>query len=177
MNRRFRISLEISILLHLLLGIWFMPLIEVADDIPLFNQKRREDSQRIIEIEIAQQEERGQEQFKDDHDIQGPKKKSDRKASLCQSFYIGIGILTFYSVIEYEGVSLEVLHISEVYVGYPADRAGLRPGDYIWTDEPIKDGGPIGSPITLTVWRDGHASEMTLYRDKICTDIPKEVKD
>src|SRR5664279_5546089 len=69
--------------------------------------------------------------------------------------------------------------ISEVYKGFPADLAGIKPGDLLkkvdgaslkgLTQEKVSEklkGNP-GTPITVTIERDGKETDYSLKREKI----------
>lgn len=89
----------------------------------------------------------------------------------CEEFYEGIGI-------QFNMVTPEGCFVSYVGKGYPAHRAGIRPGDMI-VDEGARyefecpGRGPIGSMLDLEIVRDGQTRNITLVREKICTS-PEE---
>lgn len=61
--------------------------------------------------------------------------------------------------------------VSIVPKGYPADKAGLIPGDVIEGD-PLRFRGEIGSPITVQVVRNGRKINFNMNRVKICYEAP-----
>jgi hypothetical protein len=61
--------------------------------------------------------------------------------------------------------------VSLVPKGYPADKAGIQPGDIIEGD-PLRFRGEIGSPITVQVIRNGRKMNFNMQRVKICYEAP-----
>jgi hypothetical protein len=74
----------------------------------------------------------------------------------CKTFYGGIGVQS------------QVREIEAVYRGYPAHLAGIKVGDLIVSDGPIR--GEIGTPVTIVIQRGMRNITFHLIRDKICTD-------
>lgn len=89
-----------------------------------------------------------------------PASKKKIKKKECQGyFYGGVGITVVL------GTGL----VTDVVPGYVAYRMGLEVGDTILGDNEIT--GEIGTSITLQIQKkDGTLIEMTLVREKICTD-------
>ena len=75
----------------------------------------------------------------------------------CPHYFGGVGI---------EWGSSGVVQIC--YRGYPAYEAGIRAGDYILNDEPIR--GEIGTSIEIRYLRDGIEHTVTVIRGKICLE-------
>jgi C-terminal processing protease CtpA/Prc len=64
---------------------------------------------------------------------------------------------------DHEGFFDNYKHISHVYKGSPADKAGLKEGDVIIAkDDNIV--GPVGTTVTLTVKRDHKVFQVTVVR-------------
>ncbi|MEM4360404.1 MAG: hypothetical protein QXT45_07750 [Candidatus Bilamarchaeaceae archaeon] len=125
----------------------------------------------IVEVEVLDDESEKDLQNKEKKEVgdeEKAKSASKQAPDECKEFYIGIGIITSLVLIEYEGETVSANQIIKVYEGYPAHAAGILASDIIIPKEPIKDGGPIGSPVELILIRDGFARAITLYRDKIC---------
>jgi hypothetical protein len=74
--------------------------------------------------------------------------------------YGGIGIQGDYHLNDYR--------ITAVGKGYPADRAGVKPGDVIVTPASWEIRGEPGTKITLLLIRQGREMQVTMVRDKIC---------
>jgi carboxyl-terminal processing protease len=107
----------------------------------------------------------------DPYTVYFPETEADEFAILTTGKYGGIG-----SLVRSEG---EYVEISEVYKGFPADKAGIKPGDLlkkvdglslkgITTDkvsEKLK--GNPGTDIILTIERNGKEADFPLKREKI----------
>jgi carboxyl-terminal processing protease len=89
--------------------------------------------------------------------------------------YVGIGAL-----IEKPRHSLAYAWIARSFPNSPAERAGLRYGDLIlrvdgasMLHESLESlgnrcmGGPVGSPVQITILRDDHEVDLTLHRQWI----------
>lgn len=74
----------------------------------------------------------------------------------CRKWFGGIGIT-------YDGVAT----ITQVFAGYPAAKAGMQVGDYIWNIDVVL--GPVGTPVTFSYSRNGHFNTVTMNRAKVCT--------
>lgn len=74
----------------------------------------------------------------------------------CRKWFGGIGIT-------YDGIAT----ITEVFKGYPAAKAGMQVGDYIWNISVIT--GDVDTPVTFSYSRAGHFHTVTMIRAKICT--------
>lgn len=86
----------------------------------------------------------------------------------CEAWYGGIGVSFMY-------IWADSYFIEEVGKGYPADKAGLQPGDQIvGLNQTGEIRGEPGTKITIHVLKRGQATpiEMELTRDKICTQPP-----
>lgn len=77
----------------------------------------------------------------------------------CYLSFNGIGV-------EYKNVGK--LEVGRVYPGYPAERAGIKPGDLIKTVTGEDIIGPEGTSFQLQITRDGRTWIQTLKREKIC---------
>lgn len=88
-------------------------------------------------------------------DLEALKKIAPHAGDKCASFFGGIGIQE------------SSFAIVTVYPGYPADRAGILPGDEVLSTNEIR--GEVGTPVTVVVIRNGVRIEFHLIRDKICT--------
>lgn len=93
-------------------------------------------------------------------DIVGEKGGKTKDAEKCEDWYGGIGV--YYSAI------LGGL-ITEVHPGYPADKAGIKSGDYLLSDPDELKGEP-GVEITVNIRRDGKLISVRLTREKICVE-------
>lgn len=80
--------------------------------------------------------------------------KATHKDKPCSLFYGGIGITTSGN------------YVTEVYPGYPADKAGFRAGMTILNSESIR--GEIGTIIAVQIQEPQGVRVMELVRDKIC---------
>jgi carboxyl-terminal processing protease len=97
--------------------------------------------------------------------------ESDEFAFMTTGKYGGIG-----SMVRNNG---EFAVVTEIYRGFPADQAGIKPGDIIkkvngvslkgLTSEKVSDRlkGDPGTPITLTVEQNGKESEYVMKRERI----------
>jgi prepilin-type N-terminal cleavage/methylation domain-containing protein len=92
-----------------------------------------------------------------------------------QSGYVGIGAL-----LEKPRRESAYAWIARPFPGSPAEQAGLRYGDLIISIDGVDMlnesldtlgercmGGPVGSPVQLTILRDGQPEMKTLYREWI----------
>lgn len=107
----------------------------------------------------------------DPYTVYFPESEADEFAIMTTGKYGGIG-----SLVRSTG---DYVVISEVYKGFPADKAGIKPGDIlkkvdgvslkgITTDkvsEKLK--GNPGTDINLTIERNGKESDLSLKREKI----------
>jgi carboxyl-terminal processing protease len=107
----------------------------------------------------------------DPYTVYFPETEADEFKILTTGKYGGIGSLirggTDYSV------------ISEVYKGFPADKVGIKPGDILkkvddvsikgFTTEKVSERlkGEPGTPIKVTIERNGTEKDYTLKREKI----------
>ena len=73
----------------------------------------------------------------------------------CYEWFGGIGIT-------HEGTGF----VDQVYKGYPAERLGLRKGDFIPDIAGVI--GDVGTPVTFTYFRDSQATTVTVKRERIC---------
>lgn len=89
-----------------------------------------------------------------------PKDKSDNPGERCKgkNYYGGVGLIQ----------ELFTGKVIEVAKGYPAERAGILPGDIIITGEEIK--GLPGSTATITVARGVEIITFQIVREKICIE-------
>jgi hypothetical protein len=92
------------------------------------------------------------------------------------NFYWGVGIGSnhyFWDKIPGQNKALPVIEISEVFVGYCAEAAGLQRGDliYLINDEPIVDGNDIRGEgpgtLKLTFIRNSAKMVITIDRCKV----------
>jgi carboxyl-terminal processing protease len=107
----------------------------------------------------------------DPYTVYFPESDADEFAILTTGKYGGIG-----SLVRSTG---EYVVISEVYKGFPADKAGIKPGDLLKKVDGIslrgfatdkvseKLKGNPGTPINITIERNGKESEYPLKREKI----------
>jgi carboxyl-terminal processing protease len=107
----------------------------------------------------------------DPYTVYYPESEADEFSFMTTGKYGGIGSLVRKSA--------DFVVISEVYRGFPADKAGIRAGDILKkvngvslkglaTDsvsEKLK--GDPGTPLTLTIERNGKESDYTLKRERI----------
>lgn len=174
---RFRLSFLISILLHLILlkALWINDQDSLNDPNFLVPSLKNNMNTEIVEVEILDDEnDKDLKKKEKDKETIKSASKPKQEPNSCKEFYIGIGVITSFVLIEYEGETINANQIVQVYEGYPAHAAGILVSDIIIPKEPIKDGGPIGSPVDLVLIRDGLARKMTLYRDKICLRLVDE---
>jgi len=107
----------------------------------------------------------------DPYTVYYPESEVDEFTFMTTGKYGGIG-----SMVRNNGSSIVV---SEVYKGFPADLAGIKPGDILrkvdgislkgYTTDKVSEklkGNP-GTPITITVERAGKESDFNLKREKI----------
>lgn len=96
----------------------------------------------------------------------GLEKRAPHVKDDCPSFFGGIGV-------EYQNYGNGEGLISRVFPGYPAERAGLVPGDVLLNNDDIL--GEIGTKVTISYRRGstGDSEMVEVYRDKICTEKPK----
>lgn len=170
MNYPFRTFLLLSVLIHtILLGI-FIPQPKDNDNGDTMPKTKPE----VFYVEIVPNEDINKNNVKNDNqplpddptlntEETKPKQSFNEE---CKNFYIGIGIISNHYI--YEDGRIEVFVI-QVHSGYPAHRYGIQEGDILITYEEIKDGGPIGSIVDLTVLRDGRQMQVAIPREKICT--------
>ncbi len=113
----------------------------------MYNEENKTILPKTQEVEITV--------IEDDED--GIAKKNQEQK--CPNNYGGVGIEIGFDVIQ------------KVFAGYPADRAGIKPGDIVVQ---ISDGkeirGPVGSKVTLVIFRDGLIINFELIRESICTE-------
>ena len=107
----------------------------------------------------------------DPYTIYYPESEIDEFTFMTTGKYGGIG-----SLVRSNG---DYAIITEVYRGFPADQAGIKPGDIIkkvngvslkgLTTDKVSDRlkGDPGTPITLTVERNGKETDYPLKREKI----------
>lgn len=107
----------------------------------------------------------------DPYTVYYPESEVDEFTFMTTGKYGGIG-----SMVRNNGSSIVV---SEVYKGFPADLAGIKPGDILrkvdgislkgFTTDKVSEklkGNP-GTPITITIERAGKESDINLKREKI----------
>jgi carboxyl-terminal processing protease len=107
----------------------------------------------------------------DPYTVYFPESEADEFAILTTGKYGGIG-----SLVRNSG---DYVVISEVYKGFPADKAGIKPGDLLkkvdgvslkgLSTEKVSErlkGNP-GTDITLTIDRNGKEDELAIKREKI----------
>lgn len=157
------ISLIISLLLHSLLIIVILNTND-GDSDKKGNPVQDELMGNILPVELANLDtaERLQTQSKSDifKPTPTPPPKDAIKVEECKKFFGGIGITT----------SLLTDEISIVHIGYPADKAGLQPGDIVTPIGQSDIRGEIGSTLILRVTRGGITFIVTVVREKICVD-------
>ncbi len=78
----------------------------------------------------------------------------------CSSYYGGIGILLSYRDGYY--------FAEKVYKGYPADNAGIMPGDLLEFNEDVK--GEVGTLVIIQVTNQTDTKRIIIRREKICTN-------
>lgn len=80
----------------------------------------------------------------------------------CDEFYAGVG---------YTNTQNGVCKVVSVPRGYPADRAGMLPGDLVINPAggECPGRGPIGTTITITVMRGSQVHNFYMVREKICS--------
>jgi hypothetical protein len=81
------------------------------------------------------------------------------------------------SMEQFQSLSNNSHEVSEVAVGYPAHKAGIKKGDVIKGD-PLRFRGPEGSSVQVEVFRNNQKLTFNLQRVKICyeekaSQIPK----
>jgi carboxyl-terminal processing protease len=104
-----------------------------------------------------------------------PEKSETPVAVVEEAGYIGIG-----AVLRKPSRRVEYAWIDHLFPGAPAAEAGLRSGDLIVRVDGIDTlyesvdsvgnrvmGGPIGSPVELTVLREGESVDLTIVRQWI----------
>lgn len=79
--------------------------------------------------------------------------EKEQSGSTCDFWYGGIGI---------QGNRI----IEIVYPNYPADKAGVRPKDFILSNEEIR--GEPGSVLELDILRNNVKLHFSIVREKIC---------
>jgi carboxyl-terminal processing protease len=107
----------------------------------------------------------------DPYTVYFPESEADEFAIMTTGKYGGIG-----SMVRSNG---DYVTISEVYKGFPADLAGIKPGDILKKVDGIsikgfstdkvseKLKGNPGTPITLTIERNGKETDYPIKREKI----------
>jgi carboxyl-terminal processing protease len=107
----------------------------------------------------------------DPYTVYFPESEADEFAILTTGKYGGIG-----SLVRNSG---DYVVISEVYKGFPADKAGIKPGDLLKKVDGVslkglptekvseKLKGNPGTDVTLTIDRNGKEKELVLKREKI----------
>jgi carboxyl-terminal processing protease len=107
----------------------------------------------------------------DPYTVYYPESESDEFTFMTTGKYGGIG-----SLVRNNG---EYAVVTEIYRGFPADQAGIKPGDIIkkvngislkgLATDKVSDKlkGDPGTPITLTVDRNGNESDYTMKRERI----------
>lgn len=76
--------------------------------------------------------------------------------------YEGVGIVTTFNG-EREQVVMEVAR------GYPADMAGIQPGDILLYYDQMDIAGPKGTTVTINIRRGDDVFSVVVTRDYICT--------
>lgn len=94
--------------------------------------------------------------------------KAPHASDQCPDFFGGIGIMQTF-VNTYQGYAAIV---DVVYPGYPAERAGILPGDEIVNSSEVR--GQIGTTVVVRILRKGRLINIDVVRDKICTEKAKE---
>jgi len=87
----------------------------------------------------------------------GKKSKKPKKEEKCDHYYGGVGIQRSYT-----GET-----VTEVYKGYPADRAGIKVGDIVLNPQNVIR-GEVGSTIRIVVYSNRTTTVYNLIREKIC---------
>lgn len=96
-----------------------------------------------------------------DIDVKGDFKKKKEDDKKCEKFYGGIGIEEdFYSN-----------KVTKVYVGYPAEAAGILVGDLIESVSGEFIRGEPGTSIQLRITRGDKSFVITITRQEICYSI------
>jgi carboxyl-terminal processing protease len=107
----------------------------------------------------------------DPYTVYYPESEADEFTFMTTGKYGGIG-----SLVRSSG---DYVVISEVYKGFPADLAGIKPGDLLKKVDGVslkglstdkvseKLKGNPGTPITLTIERNGNETDYSLKREKI----------
>lgn len=178
MERTFKISLILSLLLHLST---FYLIFKISKECGNPNYKyssqsangRQSDGVEVEVIPKASKQKPEMESPKvtlvDRSDIialpqPSPTKKRVNAEEVCpDKWYGGIGVKITLLDPVHDGDS-----IGEVYSGYPADLAGLLPGDVILkgSESPIL--GDPGTHLTLLIRRGTNTFKVNLMRDKVC---------
>ena len=89
-----------------------------------------------------------------------PKKAVDADKECPGKWYGGIGV---QDIPDRNGEKIAI-----IFVGYPADLAGLQVGDVITAVSEKEITGPVGTPITLKILRNGSYFDITIIRGKVC---------
>jgi predicted metalloprotease with PDZ domain len=90
----------------------------------------------------------------------GPKPKKKIDTDCPRGYYEGVGM-------ESEGRNGKEI-VSAVFIGYPAFKADIRPGDEIVRISDKTIPGPKGTAVVMYMQRDGITTIKTVIRDKIC---------
>ena len=95
--------------------------------------------------------------------VKKKKKAQEKQAYIdhkCEKWYSGIGVMN-----NGDGSCL----ITYVGKGYPADRAGIKPGDLVLkSDLECPGRGPLGTHILVKIMRGTQVLTFDLVREKIC---------
>lgn len=86
-----------------------------------------------------------------------PKLDTDATGKQCPNTYGGVGLR--YA---------EGSRVLEVYAGYPAYKAGIKPGDVLYSKEDLR--GEPGTKVEVTIVRDNNYININIIREKICYD-------
>jgi hypothetical protein len=116
-----------------------------------------------VSPEVLEAIKKQNEQIKLEEEQKKEQARLEKEAKECPLWFGGIGV-TFNSL---EG------RVLTVHRGYPAEAAGIQPGDYLTSDTEIK--GQVGTPVVVQVTRGTLVYTLTLIRAKICVvhDGPK----
>jgi carboxyl-terminal processing protease len=107
----------------------------------------------------------------DPYTVYYPESEKEEFAFMTTGKYGGIG-----SMVRNNG---DYAIVTEIYRGFPADKAGIRPGDIIkkvngatlkgLASDKVSDKlkGDPGTPVTLTIDRNGKESDFTMKRERI----------
>jgi hypothetical protein len=125
------------------------------------DEQRIKDLEQPMEVEIV---ERPPQPEKSAEQIAFEKLQEER--SKCEPFFGGIGV-TLKRDDDLNQIA------DKVHRYYPAEQAGIKPGDVILT--PVyKMKGEVGTPVTIEVIRNGIQFSVTMTRGRIClTEVLK----